>query len=136
MQLARFFQFALILSAAFVLHACGGEASDEGASDTGASGDATAASPADAIRGMLALAEAGKWEEYVSSYYGEQHKMDDPAAQIPNIAARLEGMSAKVIEALRACVGETPKMADDGTSAVYANKFTLHKRDGKWGFHL
>ncbi len=123
-----------LLMAVLLLVGCGHEARSTGGSTPPE--PPPTASPEGAVKGMLALAEAGKWEEYVTTYYGEQHKMDKPETQVPELAAGLETVGAKLIETLRACAAENPKMAEDGTRAVYSNKFTLHRRDGKWGFHL
>jgi hypothetical protein len=97
---------------------------------------AKAGTPADAIRGMLALAQAGKWEEYVSNYYGEQHKMDKPDEQIPIVAARIEKMGPKLIDVLKGCLGQHPMLCEDGDVATFPNSYKLYKGDGSWGFHL
>ena len=97
---------------------------------------AKAGTPADAIRGMLALAAAGKWEEYVREYYGEKYKMDKPDEQIPIVAASIEKVGPKLIEVLKGCVGQEPTLSDDGNVATFPNSYKLYKRDGSWGFHL
>jgi hypothetical protein len=120
-----------LLLAVLLVAGCSGEAPEAGTPDASPTG-----SPQAAVKAMLALAEAGRWEEYVTTYYGELHKMDEPETQIPQLAAGLETVGATVVETLRACVAETPIISEDCTQAVYTNKFTLHERDGKWGFHL
>ncbi len=85
---------------------------------------------------MLSLAEAGEWKSFVSAHYGEQHKMDKPAEQMPKLVARLEKNGATLISRLKECVGKEPKLSADGTVATWPSGFKLHKKDGKWGFHL
>ena len=121
-----------------VLAACGGEATDPSGPGTPEAGqpEAVAATPQAAIKGMLALAEAGKWTEYVETYYGEKHKMDKPDTQLPELAAAMETVGEQLLEALRTCAKEEPTLSEDDTRATYSNGFTLHKREGKWGFHL
>jgi hypothetical protein len=97
---------------------------------------AKAGTPADAIKGMLALAEAGKWEEYVRRYYGEKHKMDKPDEQIQEVASRIEKLGPKLIEVLKGCVGQEPALSDDGNVATFPNSYKLYKNKGSWGFHL
>lgn len=96
----------------------------------------TRSSPETALKGMLAYAEAGEWEAYVSTYYGESHKMTQPKKQTQDLAARLERVGPKLIETLRGCLGQEPKLSDDGNTATYPNAFTLYRDDGAWGFHL
>ncbi len=117
-------------------HAKGSDPKDEHAKgehpkDSAAKAD----TPTAAIKGMLALAEAGKWEAYVTSYYGEQHKLTKPEEQIKVIAARVEKVGPKLIEVLKACLDQEPKLSDDGNVAEFP-KYKLHKDDGKWGFHM
>ena len=128
---------AVVLLAA-LLGSCGGEAPDEGGPATPAAKTAATptATPEGTIKGMLALAEAGKWKEYVLTYYGERHKMDKPETQVAELAAAMETVGEQLLETLRACAKEAPTLSDDGTRATFSNGFKLHKRDGKWGFHL
>lgn len=124
-------QRVIVLSTVLLLCvACGGE------SGGGSDASSTGGSPAAAIDGMLALAKDGKWAEYVSTYYGEKHKMTKPAEQTQQIAKRLEGVAPKLIETLEACVGQEPTLSEDGTKATYPNGFVLHKDGDSWGFHL
>ena len=85
---------------------------------------------------MLALAEAGRWEEYVSTYYGEKHKMDNPEEQIQEVAARMEKSAPDLIEVIKGCVGQEPALSEDGNVATFPNSYELYKDNGFWGFHL
>jgi len=92
--------------------------------------------PSAAVSGMLALAEAGNWEAYVTTYYGEQGKMTKPAEQIPQIAKRVRKIGPQLIEMLRACVDQKPRLNAHGTVATYPNGMKLYRDHGTWGFHL
>jgi len=133
---STFSDAASILVAALLVVGCGGDGSEPSAPAPVVKETGRGDTPAAAIQGMLALAEAGNWETYVSTYYGEKHKMTDLDAQIPQVAARLVKAGPKLIEMLEGCVGQAPALSEDGSTATYANGFKLHRDNGKWGFHL
>ena len=129
----RVLVFTALVALALLAVACG----DSSPGDTAADDSATVAdSPAEAIKGMLALAKAGNWSEYVATYYGERHKMDKPAEQVPLVAAKLKGVGSKLIQTLEACQDQEPTISADGNKATFPNGFTLHRDAGRWGFHL
>ena len=123
--------FMFLLAA--VLCGCGTESTTPAPSGPGTG---IAHTPAEAITGMLALAEAGQWEHYVERYYGEQKKMTEPAKQIKQVAKKLEALSAQIIGKLKGCIGIEPTLSEEGTKATYPNGLMLYKGDGIWGFHL
>ncbi len=127
-RLARVAVGVLVL----VLCGCGDDATGNG----DAVPPTRASTPTEAINGMLTLAERGRWEAYVSTYYVERHKMDKPAEQTKKIADNLAKLGELLIEKLRGCLGQSPTMSEDGTKATYPNGLTLHEKDGQWGFHL
>lgn len=126
----RLVPLTMALIATLFITGCGDKVSDRSESNHAAD------SPAAAMEGMVALAEAGEWEAYVTTYYGEQHKMDKPETQVPKIAAKLKKAGSTLLLALKDCIGKTPTLSEDGTRAEYPNGFPLYKRDGRWGFHL
>lgn len=127
-----------LLPMGLVVSGCGCDEGSQGGAAAGAATEeaGTSASPEAAIKGMLAYAEAGDWGAYVSTYYGEAHKMTQPEEQTKDLAARLEKVGPKLIETLKGCLGQEPKLSEDGNTATYPNAFRLYRDDGKWGFHL
>jgi len=130
--------FAVLLLTGLLASACGGE---QGPPDTQPvankdAGGGRAGTPSAAIRGMLALAEAGKWDEYVSTYYGERQKMTKPDEQIPQVAARMKKIGPQLIQMLGECVDKEPRLNAHGTVATYPNQMKLYLDHGAWGFHL
>ena len=117
----------LLLAVCALTFGCGGEAPEEGAA---------ADTPAAAIQSMLALAEAGDWQGYVTQHYGEQHKLTKPAEQIAQLAGRIQKDGPKLIEMLKGCADKEPVLSADGKVATWPNGFRLHKDGDTWGFHL
>ena len=92
-----------------------------------------------ALAEMLAVAKAGDWGAYVDRFYGEQEKFGSPADRDKVVARFADKWGSKVVPALTAAAGITPRI--DGDQALFEKDgqpvFVLHRNAaGEWTFHL
>ena len=92
-----------------------------------------------ALAEMLTVAKAGDWGAYVDRFYGEQEKFASAADRDQVVARFADKWGAKVVPALTAAAGITPRI--DGDKAFFEKDgqpvFVLHRNAaGAWTFHL
>jgi len=131
--------FVVAMAFSILLVGCGGEKSDvEIALEESA---ANVGTPEVALNGMLEFAEAGDWENYVDTYYGEKDKFRSDADRDQVVARFRDKWGSAVVEQLGAIKNVPAEIIDDGNRASFAtpdgNAFYLYKDgDGNWTFHL
>lgn len=99
-----------------------------------------ASDAAETVIAMLEVAEAGNWETYVDTYYGEQDKFRDASDREKLVERFRTQWGPQTIEGLKKAKNVTPTLSEDGQRAIFTldeGQFILHlDSDGNWTFHL